>query len=192
LPDSSENIIGMCLREARKAAGYDNAGQAAAKVNRSPETVGRHERGDIPLSTEDAIQYAEAYGRPDIMIRYCDDCRIHQALCGARRIHPDDLASSALKILAKLRKSPILEARISEIFEDGIVRKDEIPALENYCSMLMEFAVTGNEFIAACMVNGILKDAKKAAPTGMGATERAKITLSKADQIAHSYCNTRA
>lgn len=48
----------------------------------------------------------------------------------------------------------------------------------------------GRELLAESLSLGILKDVKKAAPTGMGATERAVITHSKADQKAHAHCTT--
>lgn len=190
MSDSTPNIIGMCLREARKAAGYDNTGQAAVKVSRSPETVGRHERGDIPLSTEDAIQYAQAYGRPDIMLRFCDDCRIHKALYGEGRMCERDLPWCAMRTAARFRRCAAYGERLEAILDDGIVDSSELPELVEVFSFWQELGRAGREMLAACMSQGILKNAKEAAPAGTGATERAKITLSKADQIAHLHCTT--
>lgn len=190
MPDSGVNIIGMCLREARKAAGYDNAGQAAVKVSRSPETVGRHERGDIPLSAEDAIQYATAYDRPDILIHYCDDCAVHLALYGDSHICERSLPLGAMRIATRLRRSAKYAEQLEAILDDGIVNEAELPELMEIFSFLREVGQAGRELLAASMSSGILKDTKKAAPTGMGATERAKITLSKADHKAHLHCTT--
>lgn len=190
MPDSTLNIIGMCLREARKAAGYDNTGQAAIRVARSPETVGRHERGDIPLSTEDVIQYAEAYGRPDIMVRYCDGCPVHKALYGDTCICERSLPWGAMRIASRLRRSAIYAEKLEAILDDGVIQEDEIPDLLEVFNFLREVGHAGRELLATSMSSGILKDAKKAVPAGTGATERATITHSKADQKAHAYCNT--
>lgn len=190
MPDSSQNTIGMCLREARKAAGYDNTGQAAVRVARSPETVGRHERGDIPLSTEDAIQYAAAYGRPDILIRYCDSCAVHQAIYGDTPLCERSLPWGAMRIASRLRRSAMYADRLESILDDGIVNADEVADLLEVFSFLREIGHAGKELLAASMSLGIVRDAKKAAPAGTGATERASITRSKADQKAHSHCTT--
>ncbi len=192
MSESTQNIIGTCLREARKAAGYDNAGQAAIKVNRSPETVGRHERGDIPLSPEDAIQYAAAYQRPDIMIRYCDGCPVHRAIYGDMPVCERSLPWGAMRIASRLRRSAMYADKLESILDDGVVNADEVAELLEVFGFLREIGHAGKELLAASMSVGILKDAKKTAPTGMGAAERATITRSKADQKTHAYCNTSA
>ena len=46
------------LREARVRAGYVSRGTATTAVPFSPETIGRHERGDIALEPEDAVTYS--------------------------------------------------------------------------------------------------------------------------------------
>lgn len=190
MPDSTRNTIGMCLREARKAAGYDSAVQAAMKVCCSPETVGRHERGDIPLSIEDVIQYAAAYGRPDILIRYCDGCAVHRALYGETHLCERSLPWGALRIASRLRRSVLYAEKLEAILDDGIVNEAEIPDLMEVFSFLGEVGQAGRELLAESMSLGILRDAKKAAPAGTGATERAPITHSKADTRAHSHCTT--
>lgn len=53
------------LRDARLQAGYASRDTAAIKLNYSPETIGRHERGDVPVSPDDIIRYAEGYQRPE-------------------------------------------------------------------------------------------------------------------------------
>lgn len=64
------------LRDAHLQAGYASRDTAAIKLNYSPETIGRHERGDVPVSPDDIIRYAEGYQRPDIMLRYCASCPV--------------------------------------------------------------------------------------------------------------------
>ncbi|MDD3334132.1 MAG: helix-turn-helix transcriptional regulator [Eubacteriales bacterium] len=190
MSDSVETTIGMCLREARKAAGYCNAGQAAIQVSLSPETVGRHERGTAKLLPEDAIHYASIYGRPDILIRYCDDCPVHEALYGNTRIRDRDLPWNAMRISSRLRKSAYYAERLEAILDDGVIDDDELPELEDILSFLQDLDIARREMLAVSMSLGIIHDTKKAAPTGMGATERAKTTHSKADQMAHAYCTT--
>ena len=57
------------LREARMRAGFVSRGTAATVVPYSPETIGRHERGDVEMEPEDALVYAERYQSPDILPR---------------------------------------------------------------------------------------------------------------------------
>ena len=49
------------LREARVKAGYVSRGTASIAVPYSPETIGRHERGEVDLTPADAVVYAERY-----------------------------------------------------------------------------------------------------------------------------------
>ena len=55
------------LREARMRAGFVSRGTASTVVPYSPETIGRHERGDVEMEPEDALVYAECYQSPDIL-----------------------------------------------------------------------------------------------------------------------------
>lgn len=72
------------LREARIRAGYVNRGTAAMVVPYSPETIGRHERGDIEMEPEDAVVYADCYNEPGIMARYCATCPVGQGVLFAK------------------------------------------------------------------------------------------------------------
>ena len=45
------------LREARVKAGYVSRGTASIAVPYSPETIGRHERGEVDLTPADAVVY---------------------------------------------------------------------------------------------------------------------------------------
>ena len=64
------------LREARVKAGYVSRGTASLAVPYSPETIGRHERGEVDLTPADAVVYAESYKSPDILLRYCATCPV--------------------------------------------------------------------------------------------------------------------
>ena len=48
------------------------------KVPYSPETIGRHERGEVDFAPADAVFYADGYQAPDILYRYCSDCPVGQ------------------------------------------------------------------------------------------------------------------
>ena len=80
--------------------------------------------------------------------------------------------------------------KLETILDDGIVNEDELPDLMEVFDFLRDVGQAGRELLAESLSLGILKDMKKAAPTGMGATERARITHSKADHKAHSHCTT--
>lgn len=64
------------LREARSRAGYANRVAASMAVPFSPETIGRHERGDVQITPEDAVLYSERYGSQAILVQYCADCPV--------------------------------------------------------------------------------------------------------------------
>ena len=184
------NNIGKCLRDARRAAGYDTTGQAAVKVCRSTETVGRHERGDVPLSPEDAIQYAKAYCRPDILVRYCDGCPIHRALYGDKPLRERSLPLGAMRIANRLRKSAGYAEKLEAILDDGMVDDEEKPELLEVFAFLQEVGEAGREMLAASMSLGIVEDTKEAEPAGTGTTVRAQTNRCRTDQIAHVYCTT--
>ena len=42
----------------------------------SPETIGRHERGDVQMTPEDAVLYSERYGCQSLLLQYCADCPV--------------------------------------------------------------------------------------------------------------------
>ena len=61
-------------------AGYVSRGTASTAVPYSPETIGRHERGDVGLEPMDAVVYADCYQDPALMYRYCSDCPVGQRI----------------------------------------------------------------------------------------------------------------
>lgn len=61
-------------------AGFVSRGTASTVVPFSPETIGRHERGDVEMEPEDALVYAECYQSPDILPRYCATCPVGRAI----------------------------------------------------------------------------------------------------------------
>ena len=107
------------LRDARLQAGYASRDTAAIKLNYSPETIGRHERGDVPVSPDDIIRYAEGYQRPDIMLRYCASCPVGKKT--GKRAVDRDLPWAALRVSQRLQKAKEIADKLESIADDGIV-----------------------------------------------------------------------
>ena len=77
-------------------AGFVSRGTASTVVPYSPETIGRHERGDVEMEPEDALVYAECYQSPDILPRYCATCPVGRAIGRTATDRP--LAHATLKV----------------------------------------------------------------------------------------------
>ena len=120
------------LREARLSAGYVSRETASIDLPYSPETIGRHERGEVTPSPDDITQYAQGYNRPDIMLRYCSDCPIGRKT--GKTATDRDLPWAALRFSQRLRKAKEIADTLESIADDGIVdsyeREDFDRALE--------------------------------------------------------------
>ena len=158
----------MCLREARRAAGYQNFGQAGLATHRSQEVIGRHERGDVALQMADAIEYAEAYRSPEILMAFCGECQIRKELFGIREQRADGLPLTALRVSNRLRKAAAHADRLAEILDDGEVDSTEIPDLQETLDFLQDINGVWRDLLTACMSQGIA-GTKKDRPAGTGA-----------------------
>ena len=156
-----------CLREARKAKGYQNFGQAGLATHRSPEVIGRHERGDVPLQMLDVIEYAEAYDSPNILMAYCGECAIRQELCGEREKSYESLPMTAIRISNRLRRAAAHADRLAEILDDGVVDSTEIAGLQETLDFLQDINGAWRDLLTACMTQG-LTGTKKDRPAGPG------------------------
>lgn len=156
-----------CLREARKAKGYANFGQAGIATHRSPEVIGRHERGDVPLQMADAIEYAEAYNSPNILMAYCGECAIRQELFGERQERFESLPMTAFRISNRLRRAAAHADRLAEILDDGVVDSTEIAGLQETLDFLQDINGAWRDLLTACMTQG-LAGTKKDRPAGPG------------------------
>lgn len=107
------------LREARLSAGYVSRETASIDLPYSPETIGRHERGEVTPSPDDITQYAQGYNRPDIMLRYCSDCPIGRKT--GKTATDRDLPWAALRVSQRLRKAKEIADTLESIADDGIV-----------------------------------------------------------------------
>ena len=176
----------MCLREARRAAGYQNFGQAGLATHRSQEVIGRHERGDVALQMTDVIEYAEAYESPVILMAYCGECPIRRELFGIQETHTANISLTALRVSNRLRKAAAHADRLAEILDDGTVDSAEIADLQITLDFLKDINGVWRDLLTACMSEGYIRHRislqtraiKNDRPAGTG-------TVSATSQNAH-------
>ena len=152
------------LRDARLQAGYASRDTAAIKLNYSPETIGRHERGDVPVSPDDIIRYAEGYQRPDIMFRYCASCPVGKKT--GKTATDRDLPWAALRVSQRLRKAKEIADTLESIADDGIVDSYEREDFDR----ALEFLRSLEEIITDIAIWAMSRDMGKGRPA---ATETA-------------------
>ena len=119
------------LREARVRAGYVSRGTASTAVPFSPETIGRHERGDVDVEPEDIVTYAKCYQSPDILPRYCATCPVGRQM--GRKTNDLPLPHATLRVRRLIQDGQDVANRLEQIAFDGIIddaeRKDFSDAL---------------------------------------------------------------
>lgn len=147
--------LGMCLREARRSAGNESIIAAARKTKRSPEAVGRHERGEVNLHPQDVIQYAEAYGSPDLLIRYCGECPIYRTL-NANSPMDRDLPWGALKLSTRLNRAASFAMLLEQIADDGKIDNHELPEFKSVVAFLQEINEASRDLFLYAMSAGII------------------------------------
>lgn len=167
MPTSTMPNTCMCLREARRAAGYQNFGQAGLATHRSQEVIGRHERGDVPLQMTDAIAYARAYHHPEILMAYCGECEIRKELFGECERKKGGLPVTAIRISNRLRQAAHYADLLAQILDDGEVEKSEIDGLQSTMVYLQSIEEVWRELVTDCMALGIA-ETKKDRPAGPG------------------------
>lgn len=169
MPASEKQRVPEYLREARMAAGFSSRGIAATEVPYSPETIGRHERGEVPIAPEDAVIYAKGYDRPDILIRYCTDCPIGRAT--GKTSTDRDLPWAALRVTQRLRKAKEIADTLESIADDGKVDHEERLDFEKALAFLQTLEETITDIVLWATSQGI----EKGRPAGTEATT-AKLT----------------
>lgn len=150
------------LREARLSAGCHSRGTAATKVPYSQETIGRHERGEVPVEPADAVQYAKGYGRPDIMLRYCSDCPIGRNTGRAATDRP--LPFATLRVKRMITDAEEVADRLERIAFDGVIDDTERADFNSAISFLRQLEETINDMLLL----GSSIGTKKAAPAAIG------------------------
>lgn len=103
--------------------GFVSRGTAATVVPYSPETIGRHERGDVEMEPEDALVYAECYQSPDILPRYCATCPVGRAIGRTATDRP--LAHATLRVRRLIEDGQDVADRLEEIAFDGVIDASE-------------------------------------------------------------------
>lgn len=152
------------LREARVRAGYVSRGTASTAVPYSPETIGRHERGDVGLEPMDAVVYADCYQDPALMYHYCSDCPVGQRI--GRTATSRTLPFATLRVRRLVADGQAVVDRLEKIAFDGEIDDSERQDFESALSFLKCL----EESISDILLIGLEK--KSAAP---GATEGGKV-----------------
>ena len=160
MPNGTMPYTCMCLREARRAAGYQNFGQAGLATHRSQEVIGRHERGDVPLQITDVIEYADAYGHPEILMAFCGECKIREALFGKCENKKPGLPTSVIRVSNRLRNAGPYADRLTEILDDGEIDKTELTDFHSALDFLQSVEEVWRELVTACMSAGIISTKK--------------------------------
>lgn len=159
--------LNLCLRKARKDSGFLSYGQAGLATHRSPEVVGRHERGEIRMQSTDAIEYAEAYGHPEILMAYCEQCEIHDALYGKPDAWFDNIPLSALRLSNRLKSAKEHADRLMSILDDGKIAPVEAGELRETIDYLLSIGAASRALYRQCLTDGIV-GIKKDRPAGTG------------------------
>lgn len=139
------------LREARIQAGYGNRGAASTIVPFSPETIGRHERGEAQIAPQDAVIYSDCYGAPAIMVRYCADCPV--GIRTGRTATDRPLPLATLRIRHLIQEGQDVAGVLERIAFDGEIDQSERKDFENALTFLQKL----DESITDIMLIGLDK-----------------------------------
>ena len=141
------------LKAARLEMGYTSREAASEVVPYTPESIGRHERGEISIGPEDAIVYANSYGRDDILMRYCARCPI--GLVMGRQVLDRDLPMATLRLVRRLRgAAEETVADLEWMADDGVLDEQDQPKLESALNSLKELSATIEDFILYAATHG--------------------------------------
>ena len=162
MSDNAKKEAPEYLREARLKAGCANRGTATLKVPFSPETIGRHERGEVPVGPDEAVQYAKGYKAPELLFRYCADCPVG-AVTG-RKATDRPLPFATLRVSRMIVDAQSVADRLEQIAFDGVIDAAERKDFENALSFLRQLEETISDMILLGMTAGI----EKAAPVSAG------------------------
>lgn len=153
------------LREARVGAGFVSRGTASTAVPFSPETIGRHERGEVEMEPQDAVTYAEHYRNPGIMYRYCAECPVGARIGRTATDRP--LPFATLRIRRLIEDAQEVAGRLEQIAFDGVIDASEKQDFAEALAFLRQLEEGINDIILIGLGND------KAAPgaTGSGQTQ---------------------
>ena len=133
------------LKSARLEAGYASRGTAATAVHYSPETIGRHERGEVPVSPADILRYSKAYGSPEILFRYCSQCPIGKQM--GQNVNDRPLAESAMRLEVMVEDAQKIADRLTRIAFDGIIDPGEQEDFDKSIAFLRSLKITVDDML---------------------------------------------
>ena len=154
------------LREARLKAGYESRMVASNVVPYSPETIGRHERGDVEMEPADALVYAQCYKNPGILPRYCADCPVGKAM--GKKADKLPLPFATLRVSHLIDEAQDVADSLERIAFDGKITLDEVAAFDRNVQFLRRLA---ESIESICMIA-----AEKTKTALAGATAKSGIT----------------
>lgn len=133
------------LREARSRAGYANRVAASMAVPFSPETIGRHERGDVQISPEDAVLYSERYGSQALLVQYCADCPVGRMT--GKKATERPLPFATLRVRRMLKEAVTVADTLEEIAFDGVIDDTEREDFAKALAFLRELENTISDML---------------------------------------------
>lgn len=133
------------LREARSRAGYANRVAASMAVPFSPETIGRHERGDVQITPEDAVLYSERYGSQAILVQYCADCPVGRIT--GKKATERPLPFATLMVRRMLKEAIAWADTLEEIAFDGVIDDTEREDFTKALAFLRELENTISDML---------------------------------------------
>lgn len=166
MPEGTKKATRAYLREARVRAGFVSRGTASTAVPFSPETIGRHERGDVEMTPEDAVTYAEFYQSPDILPRYCAGCPVGRKL--GKSATDRELPHATLRIRRLMADGVAVANRLEEIAFDGVIDPSERNDFADALAFLRKLEESISDIMLIGLENG------KTAPGATGAANKAQ------------------
>lgn len=133
------------LQSARLAAGFSSRGMAATYVNYSLETIGRHERGEVPIMPADILIYADVYNAPEILYRYCAECPVGQKI--GIKCNDRPLAESAMRLEIMVEDAQVIADKLKRIAFDGVIDSTEEADFERAIAFLNRLKATVEDML---------------------------------------------
>ena len=111
----------------------------------SPETIGRHERGDIHITPEDAVLYSERYGSQALLVQYCADCPVGRMTGKQATERP--LPFATLRVRRMLKEAIAWADTLEEIAFDGVIDDTEREDFTKALAFLRELENTISDML---------------------------------------------
>ena len=122
----------------------------------SPETIGRHERGDVQITPEDAVLYSERYGSQALLVQYCADCPVGRMT--GKKATERPLPFATLRVRRMLKEAITWADTLEEIAFDGVIDDTEREDFTKALAFLRELENTISDML-------LIGSKEEAAPT---------------------------